>query len=358
VPALLSFPPTPPALKGRAAELDRLARRIEREHPSLLSLVGPGGSGKSTLAAALGHKVAHRFPGGIHWFRVGAWSTTTLHTMLAIRLGTPRGRLVAGLKRWFLAHEATFIVLDNHEDDEATAQLLNSLAGVPVSWVITARRCLLSGVTVYPVNPPLALKGDAPYRSVASLTALLRHNPLALSIADALVRDEVVMPASLERTLLQGGAARIMVIADEDDLPEVRLLVDFVWRRLPEAGRRTLGVLAHTAGDHVDRASLLALARVGAGETVELDRLLRWRLIQEPFADRYALHATVRRAVVPRIDANGAALFEHYVGLLEGDPERLDAEQTHLFAAMDHAQEHGSLQDRLRLASLLRRLGL
>jgi hypothetical protein len=44
--------------------------------------------------------------------------------------------------------------------------------------------------------------------------------------------------------------------------------------------------------------------------------------------------------------------------MLERSPERLDAEQTHLFAAMDHAAQAGTLDDRLRLAHLLRALKL
>ena len=31
------------------------------------------------------------FPGGIHWFRVGAWDARTLGEMLAVRFGTPPG---------------------------------------------------------------------------------------------------------------------------------------------------------------------------------------------------------------------------------------------------------------------------
>jgi hypothetical protein len=319
--------------------------------------VGPGGSGKSTLAAALGHRVARHFPGGIHWFRVGAWSTATLETMLAVRLRTSRKRLLSGLRHELVKRRRTLIVLDNHDDDEATANLLNSFVGVPAFWIVTARRCLLAGVTVYPVNPPLVLRGDTPYSSVAALTRLLRYNPLSLSVADALVTSGAATAPELERHLVSNGVHRIRVIADEDDLPEVRLLVEWVWGKLDPTARRVVGVLVHSSGDHVDRDSLLALAG-GRGAARAIDQLLAWRFIQEPFAARYAVHATVRRALLGRARFDARRLFEHYMNLLEAQPERLDAEQTHLFTAMDYAYEHGNLGDRLRILKLLRALGL
>ena len=79
------------------------------------------------------------------------------------------------------------VVLDNHENDRAMARLLNALDGVPACWLITARRCLLSGVSVFPVVPPLVTAGRNPFPRVAELTSLLRWNPLALDVSDALV---------------------------------------------------------------------------------------------------------------------------------------------------------------------------
>jgi hypothetical protein len=329
-----------------------------KSHPFAIALIGGGGSGKSTLAAALGHRVEKRFPGGVHWFRIGAFSVSTVLAMFALRFGTRHSRPIAALKRHFAARGDSFIVLDNHEDDRTTAALLDDLRGAPVTWVVTARRCLLGGMTIFPVTPPLATRGLAPYRAVADLTKLLRHNPLSLSIADALVRHRQVTSSSLRGFLLARGVDRVRVIEDEDDLPEVRLLVEWVWPRLHVRSRRVLTVLAHLGGDHADRGSLGALTRVGSGIDSALAQLRDWQLIQEPFVGRYTLHATVRRAVRARTQYDAASLFEHYVALLEASPERLEHEQTHLFAAMDYGQEHGDLASRVRLEALLRELGI
>ncbi len=318
------FPPAP-VLKGRRAELSTLSRIVVDRHPAQLALVGGGGSGKSTLAAALGHRVARHFAGGIHWFRVGAWDTHTLGEMLALRFGVKRDRLWPNVRRALASRGPTLIVLDNHEDDAAIADLLRRLGAVDVTFVITARRCLLGGVSIFPVVPPLVGSGRAPFPAVKSLTRLLRWNPLALDVANALVESGVVTPDALGAYLVQRGVARVRVIAHEDDLPEVRLLVDFTWRRLAPAARRLLAVLAHTDGDHMDRASLVTLARVGHKGARALATLRRWHLVQEPFAGRFALHATVRYALEGRTRFDRQRHFEHYMSMLERHPERLDS---------------------------------
>ena len=351
------FPPRPRSLRARTRELATLEAAITAQ-PARIALIGAGGSGKSTLACALGHRVRRRFPGGIHWFRVGAWDVRTLAEMLGLRLGVPLAwpRLLGRLRDHLAARGPTFIVLDNHEDDRAVAALLDALREPEVAWVITARRCLLAGVSVFPVVPPLVTSGRSPFPAVASLPRLLRWNPVALDLADAIVSGGAASASDLARWLVEQGVLRVRVIEHEDDLPEVHLLVAWAWPRLPPAARRMLAVLAHTDGDHVGIASLGELARAGARAPEALAALQRYRLVQEPFAGRFALHATVRHAVAKRTKSNPDALFQHYVGLLERDPSQLDLEQTHLFAAMDQAHTTSDLHAALRVQRLLARL--
>ncbi len=355
------FPPPPRSLRARSREIATLAAAVRDNHPARLALVGGGGSGKSTLACALGHRARRLFPGGLQWFRVGAWDERTLAGMLALRFGvpmTPRGRALGRVRAHLAEREPTLVVLDNHEDDRAVAALLDALRDVPVTWVITARRCLLAGVSVFPVVPPLVTVGESPFPAVASLTRLLRWNPVALDLADALVASGAASAADLGRRLLAGGVDRVRVIAHEDDLPEVGLLVGFAWELLPAASRRMLAVLAHSGGDHMDTGSLARLshARTRGDEALAALRLLR--LVQEPLAGRFALHATVRHGLLKQkcTQDDPAAYFEHYVSLLEQHPERLELEQTHLFAAMDLANTAGSVGAAVRVERLLARL--
>jgi hypothetical protein len=363
----MAFPPRPDPFRGRTAELRTLVAACRSGLTPRLALVGPGGGGKSTLAAALGHRLRAEYAGGIEWFRVGAWDALTLFDMLAIRLKVPLGgyrerdRRLDGLRRSLGQRGRTLIVLDNHEDDRALARFLNALDGLPITWVLTARRCLLAGVSVFPVVPPLVTTGRSPFPAVASLTALLRWNPLALDISNALVESRAVTAAALGAWLVKSGVGQVSVIAHEDDLPELRLLVEWVWPRLGAVGRRLLAVLGHLEGDHIDAASLATLARAGGASGSAgpaLAQLRRWHLVQEPLPGRFALHATVKHAVAARTSVDPRRAVSYFVRLLERHPERLDLEQTHLFAAMDFAHATSDTWLALRLERLLTRLRL
>ncbi|HWA72291.1 MAG TPA: hypothetical protein VG937_08160 [Polyangiaceae bacterium] len=357
-PRLALFPPPPRGLRGRAAELTTLERTIVARAPTRLALVGAGGSGKSMLACALGHRLAPHFAGRVHWFRVGSWDFQTLVEMLALGFGTSRtrARLVAGVRRFLRAGGQRLIVLDNHEDDAAMSRLLQAFADTPTTFVVTARRCLLGGVLIYPVAAPLVTSGGSAFPRVARLTRALRWNPLALDIADAIVASGAARVGELERFLTQKSVESVRVIEHEDDLPEVATLIDWAWKRLGRESRRLLAVLAHIEGDHVDVDSLGKLARVRTHLDRALTPLIDWHLVQEPFDARYTLHAVVRHAIARRTKPDRARVFEHYVSLLEQHPERLLFEQTHLFSAMDYAQRSCALQSILRIDRLMNRL--
>ncbi len=353
----LDLPPPPRGLKGRTTELSTLAKTIEATAPTRLALVGAGGSGKSMLAAALAHRLARFFEGRASWFRVGSWDFYTLTEMLALRFGLSGGdERVPRLNAFFARTGPRLIVLDNHEDDRAMARLLDAFARAPVTFVITARRCLLAGVLIFPVTAPLVTAGRSAFPRVARLTRVLRWNPLALDIADGIVGSGAATVAELGAFLEQRGVQRVRVIDHEDDLPEIAFLVAWAWQRLSAKSRRILGVLSHIEGDHVDLDSLAKLAKIRGDLSAALTPLRNWHLVQEPVANRYTLHAVVRHAVIGRSALDPELIFEHYVSLLENEPERLLREQTHLFAAMDHAHRTSNLNAMLRVEALARRL--
>jgi hypothetical protein len=310
------------------------------------------------LANALAHQLAVFFSDRVSWFRVGSWDFYTLTEMLALRFGVPGGDgRVGRLNAFFTRTGPRLIVLDNHEDDRAMARFLDSFAHAPVTFVITARRCLLAGVLIFPVTAPLVTAGRSAFPRVARLTRMLRWNPLALDVADGIVSSRAATVAALAAFLEQRGVQRVRAVEHEDDLPEIAILVDWAWRRLTPQSKRILGVLAHIEGDHVDLASLAKLAKIPRAKLDSaLAPLTAWRLVQEPVSQRYTLHAVVRHAVVRRTSLEPELLFEHYVSLLEADPGRLNLEQTHLFAAMDYAHRTSNLNAMLRVEALARRL--
>jgi hypothetical protein len=105
----------------------------------------------------------------------------------------------------------------------------------------------------------------------------------------------------------------------------------------------------------MDAVSLATLARVKALGPA-LHELERWHLVLEPVRERYALHAVVRHAVARRTRIDTDRVFAYYVTLLERHPERLDLEQSHLFAAMEHASRKNDMYGLLRIEALARRL--
>jgi hypothetical protein len=343
-------------MKGRSGEIATLERTIAATRPTRIALVGSGGSGKSMLAAALGVRLRPAFGGRVDWFRSGAWGFYTLSEMLALRFGTGRGEGRVQRLREFLARgPQRLIVLDNHENDTAVARLFEALPDCQATFVITARRCLLAGVFIFPVVAPLVTSGASAFPRVAGLTRLLRWNPLALDIADGIVASRSASVKALGEFLASAGVTRVRALEHEDDLPEIALLIDWAWPRLSVAARRALAVLAHVEGDHVDAKSLAKLARV-ARLAPALAELERWHLVQQPVRERYSLHAVVRHAVARRTKPDADRVFSHYVTLLERHPERLELEQSHLFAAMEHASRKNDMSSLLRIEALARRL--
>ena len=343
-------------MKGRSAELRTLERTIAAARPTRIALVGPGGSGKSMLAAALGHRLRGSFGGRIDWFRSAAWGFHTLSEMLALRFGTGLGDgRVTRLRRFLARGPERLIVLDNHEDDAAMERLFEAFADSNATFVITARRCLLSGVLIFPVVAPLVTSGESAFPRVAALTRLLRWNPLALDIADSIVASRATTVKALGEFLRNAGVTRVRALEHEDDLPEIALLVEWAWPRLSAAARRALAVLAHQEGDHMDGVSLAKLARV-ARLGPALAELERWHLVQEHLRERYALHAVVRHAVARRTKPAPERVFAHYVALLERHPERLEIEQSQLFAAMEYAYRKSDMNALLRVNALAHKL--
>jgi hypothetical protein len=344
-------------MKGRSAEVRTLASAIDATRPTRIALDGPGGSGKSMLAAALGHRLRTTFGGRVDWFRSGAWGFYTLSEMLALRFGTGRGDgRVQRLHTFLSDGPERLIVLDNHENDRAIQRLFETFSDTNATFVITARRCLLAGVLIYPVTAPLVTSGQSAFPRVAALTRLLRWNPLALDIADGIVGSRAASVKALTAFLGDAGVTKVRALEHEDDLPEIALLIDWAWPRLSAEARRVLGVLAHVEGDHMDVASLAKLARVAklGPALVELER---WRLVQQPVTDRYTLHAVVRHAVARRTKPAPDRVFSHYVTMLERHPDRLNLEQSNLFAAMEHASRRNDMNGLLRIEALARKLG-
>ena len=165
------------------------------------------------------------------------------------------------------------------------------------------------------MTAPLVTAGRSAFPRVARLTRLLRWNPLALDIADAITGSGDATVDDLETFLATHGVGRVRVIDHEDDLPEVALLVDWAWSRLSAGSRRILGALSHMEGDRcIDRDSLAYLSHIrhtaewGAGTA----RAMASRAGAHGGAFYGPCRRTPRRAT-HRTTGEPARAFEYYV---------------------------------------------
>jgi hypothetical protein len=351
-----SFPPRPTSFRGRGRELATLSKLVRSDHPTTLALIGGGGSGKSTLAAALGHRLMRHFAGRVAWVRIGNWDPQTVLEMMAFGLGHAPGTNPERIVREAIGAEPALVVLDNHESDATTAAVLTKLRGLPVTWVLTARRCLLGGISIFPVVPPLIERREVLFPRVASLTRTLRWNAVALDIADGLVATKRATVAELEVALTKAGVDRVVPMAHEDDIPEVRAMVMIALARVGRAEKRLLAVLASSRGDDIGDEALRVLARLTPTDSGAIRSLCSLRLIQEPRVSQFTLHATVRAALERVLTLNPERVARFYLEYFEAAPQRLADNPTQLFALMDWAQESGNLTNVLRVHALVEAL--
>ncbi len=325
---------------------------IRRDHPTALALLGGGGSGKSTLAAALGHRLMRHFKRRVAWIRIGGWDPVTVLEMIAFGLGQAPGERPEHAVRQAIGSTPALLVLDNHESDAATAAVLRRLRGLPVSWVLTARRCLLGGITIFPVVPPLIERREILFPRVARLTPILRWNAVALDLADGLVAARRATVVELALALSKAGVDRVVPMAHEDDIPEVRAIVMAALARLGPAEKRILATLASSRGDAISTSALLSISRTGAAGPEALRTLRSIRMVQEPLAGRYTLHATVRAALERVLKLDPSRVVSFYLRHFEAEPQRVAEDPTQLFALMDWAQEGGDVGQIVRVHAL------
>ena len=228
-------------MKGRSGELSTLARTILATRPTRVALDRPGRQRQVDVGGGARAPLRTAFGGRVDWFRSASWGFYTLSEMLALRFGTGRGDgRVQRLQEFLARGPQRLIVLDNHENDAAVERLFRTFSDTQATFVITARRCLLAGVFIFPVVAPLVTSGASAFPRVAALTRLLRWNPLALDIADGIVESRAASAKALGEFLRDAGVTQVRTLEHEDDLPEIALLIDWAWPRLSVAARRAL----------------------------------------------------------------------------------------------------------------------
>ena len=239
------------------------------------------------------------------------------------------------------------------------ARLLDALAGTTGDVRASPRAAACSrACSIFPVIAPLVTSGAAAFPRVAALTRLLALEPArARHRGRASWRRARASVAELGDVPRGRGRRRACAASStRTTCRRSRCSSNGRGRARLAARRACSAVLAHVEGDHVDARSLAKLARVrgrrrrsprsSAGTSCRNRCRVATRCMPSCATPSRAHESRARRA---RSSSTTSTLLERH-------PERLELEQTHLFAAMDHAYRKSDMNALLRVNALAERL--
>ena len=360
---------------GRQAELQELLSRIE-QGARLVTLTGPGGTGKTRLALEAATTLVSEYKAGVFWVGLASLRDPALVTETISQ--------VLGAKDGLAAHigaRELLLLLDNLEQVIEAAPVLSELvqACPNLTLLVTSRELLrLQGEVEYPV-PPLAsseavalfcARAQLPAsEEIADLCARLDNLPLAVELAaaraKALTVAQILERLSQRLDLLQGGR-------DADPRQQtLRATIAWSYDLLTPAEQELFQSLSVFAGG----CTLEAAEEVADASLDTLQSLVEKSLLRFTPSDtggRYWMLETIREYASGRLRQIGESdkvrerLAAHLLGRAErAEPElqgieasdwldRLDAERENFRAALDWAEEAGTAELELRLATALR----
>lgn len=410
-PPLLHVPP----LVGRQVEIQSATQMLLLPHIRLLTLAGPGGVGKTRLSVALADVLKAHFPDGTVFVPLAdirdpsLVASTLVHTLGLPPLGTrlPIEQIIA-----YLQGKSLLLVLDNFEHLVAAApviaELLRSTPGVKV--LTTSRTTLgLHNEHVYQVPPlPVPPQDAAPTLATVQAypaTALfvqrlwatdpdIELTPPDLVAVIAICRKLQGLPLALDlaarrcrlfslQELLDRLQRRLSVLQDTDPDRLARhqtlyATIDWSYQLLDEAVQTLFARLAVLDGSwSLDAATTICdphrelPVSVVDGLTILLNHSLIALVPQADVTPRYTMLETLREFAHDRLAERGEELtirqqhLAYYLFLAEEAArhynradetvwlDTLEKERYNLWAAAQWTDDHGPVEDALRLGGFL-----
>jgi DNA-binding SARP family transcriptional activator/Tfp pilus assembly protein PilF len=331
-PTPAQLPADVPGFTGRQDELAALDLLVADNDEQLTAVVisavsGMAGVGKTALAVRWAHRSRSRFPDGQLYVNLRGYDTgppMTPDDALAgfLRaLGMSGGDIPAARDdraaayRSLLDGRRMLIVLDNAASVDQLQPLLPGTATCAV--VVTSRDTLPglvarhgAGRLVVPLLPRAEalmlitrLIGDRVRDDPAAAAGLISRCaqlPLALRVAAELAIGRPEAPLrDLVAELADEGRRLELLNAGGDPQTGVRAVFSWSYRQLAPAAARAFRLLGLVPGPDVAGYAAAALLGTGVTEAGDLLTILaRAHLVQQPAADRFALHDLLRAYAV------------------------------------------------------------
>ena len=315
------LPAAPVNLAGRESELAALTRAMRESSPRVpvvVAIDGPAGVGKTALALRWAHQVADQFIDGqlyadLHGFAPAGRSVTVdtvvkgfLAAMGASSIPDTTADRVA-LYRSLLAEREVLVVLDNVRDADDVSWLVPASPGCVV--VATSRRTLsrleigtaATRIIVRPLSERDSVslvcgfigeeRAAADMRTVAALTRLCGHLPIALCIAAEKIATYPNRPlADLVDELLENPYS--LQAWENTDLP---LILSWSYHHLEPDVARLFRLLGLYRGPHLSVAAIAALTGMTVLHTRQLlHALASLQLIDVRSDQQIGLHNLTR----------------------------------------------------------------
>jgi len=320
---------------GRTVELAALTDLVKATEETgcaavISAIHGTAGVGKTALAVFWAHQVADQFPDGQLYVNLRGFDPTgtplepaaALHSFL-VALGVPAAQIPAdadqrtALYRSLLATGQVLVLLDNAAD---AAQVRPLLPGSPGCAVIVTSRDRLTGLVAVDGARPVRLAVMSTKEATEMLAARLGPDqvaahpaavdqivdrcgglPLGLAVAAArAVADEVPLPR-----LAAELARPLDALAAGDAATDVRTVLSWSYRMLPQGAARMFRLLGLHPGPDIGLAAAASLAAVPATAAEALLReLTRANLLTEHRPGRFACHDLLRAYAVELADTS------------------------------------------------------
>jgi DNA-binding SARP family transcriptional activator/tetratricopeptide (TPR) repeat protein len=326
IPAQL--PADLPVFTGRTEQLRRLDALLPPASTGagpIAAIVGLAGAGKTTLAVHWAHWVSTWFPDGQLYVNLRGFapSTPPMAPDEAVRgfleaLQGPTGWIPSeltaqtALYRSLLADKRVLVVLDNARDTEQVRPLLPAAVGCAA--VVTSRNQLSGLVAIEAAQPvPLGvlsvresgqlladrLGGErvaAEQDAVAEIVRLCARLPLALAIAAARAAVHPDFPLTALARDLRDRPGGLDALAGDSASTDVRAVLSWSYRSLPDAAARLFRLLGMHPGPDVSVSAAASLAGVPVAEARGLlADLTNAQLLTEHAPGRFTFHDLLRR---------------------------------------------------------------